>query len=512
MPDQDEILDPSTTSSAHEAMSPVWAKIQTLLDGTGAMKAAAETYLPIHQNEGTTAYSDRLQASVLLNITALTLGSWVGRPFSDPVTISDDIPEDDQLREWFEDIDLQGNDIGVFSRNWFKEGIAKAFSHVLVDFPELENFEARTLADDSDEGVRPFFSLIKPENLIFAEAVMLEGREVLSHIRILEREKLRVGFSEAFVDRIRVFDRVIPGLTSAPIGFEFGEDIDADIVELFGEDGKGGVFVTVWRFNPESKESESDWEIERAPRRIGVDEIPLVTFYSDREDLMRGKSQLEDLSDLNIRHWQSQSDQINVLTVARFPILSATGVDLEADILEIGPKRLLASTNEKAKFGYVEHTGAAIEAGREDLHDLEEQMCQYGVDFLKKRPGTQTATARALDSAEATSPLQDDVIRFNDALQSAITIMGKWVSIEVPPSSVTVPVDFGPEEIVDGDLDTLKEARKLRDLSRPKYLAELHRRGALADDFDFKENDRELESELASFAAPKDPIDPLAEK
>ena len=232
---------------------------------------------------------------------------------------------------------------------------------------------------------------------------------------------------------------------------------------------------------------------------MDIDEIPLVTFYAERTDFMISKPPILDLVDLNITHWQSSSDQRSILTVARFPMLAGSGVTDEDNKLKVGPRQWLFTSDAQGKYYYVEPDGKAIAAGRDDLSDLENQMSSYGAEFLKKRPGTQTATARALDSAEATSPLQDMVLRFIDAMNQALTLTGKWADIE-EPGFVTVNAEFGLTAQEDADLRALTDARKNRDLSRRKYLNELRRRGTLPVDFDAEENDFEIERELSQFS------------
>jgi hypothetical protein len=446
-------------------MKPVWDRIQTVLNGTHAMRKAGEKYLPRYEAEMDKAYKARREGAVLFNVTDRTLKSWVGRPFSDPVKIGEDVPED--VKELLKDIDMQGNDVAVFARNWFSEGLAKAFAHVLIEMPrpdDPEDGRKRSKADDIEDGVRPFWSLIAPENLIFASGVMVGSREVLTHARIKESVMVREGWEEVEVKRIRVYDR-----------------------------DEKGVYYSLYELQNEGQDDEK-WVEKKGKTPLDIERIPIVTFYADRQGLMFGKSPIEDLADLNIAHWQSNSDQNNILTVSRFPILAASGITKEESKIALGPRVLLYSANQEAKFYYVEHKAASIGAGRQNLLDLEEQMAEYGADFLRKRPGNVTATARALDSAEATSPLQDAAWRFNDALEQAMDLMAEWLGVE-EVGTLTVPVDFGPEDVHREDLDAVKEARRMRDLSREKYLAELKRRGVLVDEFDEEENIRELKAE-----------------
>ena len=65
--------DVSTPSAAYEAMQPRWARIATLMEGTAAMRAAGETYLPRHQYETDENYKERLSRATLKNYTLRTL-------------------------------------------------------------------------------------------------------------------------------------------------------------------------------------------------------------------------------------------------------------------------------------------------------------------------------------------------------------------------------------------------------------------------------------------------------
>lgn len=469
---------PATTSHAWDLMMPRWSKINALLGGTETMRAAETAYLPQHEEESDFAYSERLSKAVLFNATELTLDSMVGRPFADPVKQLD-VP--DVVAAWLEDVDLQGTDVHTFARDWFRAGMAKAFSHVMVDFPRPRQVtddagapRERTLEDDRVDNLRPYLVEVKPENVIFARAETVDGREVLTHVRIQEVVTEVDGFAEVQIEQIRVWE---PGL------------------------------ITVFR-KKENARKDDEWE-QVDQYEYGLDFIPMVTFYAARDGFMEGKPPLTDLADLNVAHWQSDSDQTSIMTVSRFPMLAATGITTDGGGSDttVGPNVQLEASDPQAKFYYVEHSGKAIAAGRQDLLDKEERMAEYGSQFLKKRPGTATATARALDSAESTSPLQDMATRFENALNTALQIMGIWAN-QQETGALEIMKDFGPEEIEAADFDALKDARTRRDISRKTYLEELGRRGVLSDEFDADEDAAELEREDMDTPDTEEDIDP----
>lgn len=451
----------ATPSSAYQRMYPRWRMIDVLLGGTEAMRDAGRDFLPQYENETNKNYEARLARATLLNMTEQTLDTIAGKPFREQVVLGDDVPS--QIEELTEDVDMQGNNLHAFCRSWFREGWGKGLSHVLVEHPTPEERVdpetgepvVRTLADDREEGLRPYWVHVKPECLIAAYSMVVNGREVLTHVRIRETTVERVGWDEVEVTRVRVLE---PGRW-----------------ELWAPDEKG-----------------EEWHVEdEGTTALGY--VPLVTFYAGkRTGLMECKPPLTDLAHLNVAHWQSSSDQRNVLTVSRFPLLAASGVPADQKVT-IGPNNFLTTEASDGKWYYVEHTGAAIKSGAEDLASLEDQMATYGAEFMRKRPGDQTATGRALDSAESSSYLASTVRDFQDCVELAMQYTADWLGLD-EGGSVRINADVDLSEADAAELDALLKMRAQRDISRKTLLDEMQKRSVLSDDFD-EEADAELLAE-----------------
>lgn len=452
---------PTDPSSSYLKMKPRWDVAEALLGGTETMRVAGDTYLPQHEQETNNNYNRRLEKATLLNMSEMVLEALVGRPFSKPIIFEGDVPK--QIEDWTEDFDLQGNNLQSFCRNWFREGWAKGLAHVLIDFPVVRpavEGEVRTLADDRAQNLRPFAVRIRPEAVLAAYADVIDGQEVLTHVRILETSVVQDGWGEVIEQRVRVLE---PG---------------------------------TWKvYKPDEKGNE--WTVEDEGM-TPLSFVPLVTFYSGkREALHECKPPLMDLMHLNVEHWQSASDQRNVLTVARFPILAGSGI-ASTDVMAIGPNNFLTTESVDGKWYYVEHSGKAIEAGEKDLERLKDQMAAYGAEFLKRKTGTETATGRALDSAEGMSYLQATTLDFKDALEQALWFMAQWAKLD-DGGSVIVYSNFAAGEAASQDLEQLLKLRATRDISRKAVLDEFQRRGVLSDDFN-QEEDAELMLEEAESA------------
>lgn len=455
---QERAADPSTCMGAYEYMAPKWQMISTLLAGTAAMRAAGDLFLPAHPAEEPDKYNTRLNMAVLFNVTDLTIKSLTGRVFRERIKLNEDVPQ--QILDIEKDIDSCKTELNTFCQSWFSEAMAKGFAHVFIDMPPLSPSDkaVRTLADDRAENRRPIWSLIKPENLIFAYEEKIDGVDTLTHIRIVEFETIRDGFAEVIQTQIRVVE---PGTWE------------------------------IWI-------NENEGYANRKPKWVVKDSgtydlpiVPLVTFYAAKDGFMCCKPPMEDLAYLNVRWWQSNADQINILTVARYPMLAASGTVQEAgkDVMKIGPRQLLSMRDPSGRFYYVEHSGKAIESGSKELEKLEDQMSSYGAEFLRRQIAGRTAFERAADGGEATSPLKDMALRFQEAVGNALNITAQWLKLE-SGGTVTVNTDATEEEPASPQLSTLAAARDRGDISRKTWLEEMIRNGVLNPDLD-------VEAELA---------------
>jgi hypothetical protein len=443
----------ATPSEAYTRMAPRWALINAVLGGTEAMRAAGKTYLPQHAKESDDAYRERLERNVLKNMLEQTLDQLAGRPFKDGVKLNDDVPE--QVKALTDDVNLKGDRLDVFCRHWFREGVAKAHCHVMVEYPRAKarpDGQPRTLADDREENLRPYWVLVPAEAMLFMETEVDGGVEYVTHCRILELQTERVGWGQRTVRRVRVL-----------------------------EPGRG----ELWE-ERKVRGAKAEW-VRVEEWTTTLQRVPVVTFYTACDGPQEGKPPLMDLAYLNTAHWQSSSDQRNVLTVARFPMLAASGALPEgtdgSTKLVVGPNKWLHITDPSGKFYYVEHNGAAIEAGRKDLEDLENACSQYGAMMLQKQPGTELATVRALDTAESLSPLQAMVMVFEDAVAKALWLTAEWMSLE-EGGTVSLTRDFAPLDPSGVGLQSLEAARTRKDISREAYINELQRRGVLDEEYD----------------------------
>lgn len=431
----------ATPNSAYQAMRADWELCHDLMGGTAAMRAAGEKWLPREPGESRESYQNRLNRSVLYNGFGRTIQTLVGKLFRTPIIMDEDMPT--PLKKMAEDVDLTGRSLTVFTRDIFQAAIMDGLTHILIDYHQTEALETRE--QEKQYGYRPYFVHIPAQNLLSFRTEMVSGREKLVEVRIKEIIYEADGqWGEKRIEQIRILE---------PFSYK-----------LYRYHGRRG-----WQIHEQGETSMA--------------EIPLVTIYTQRTGYMQARPPLLDLAWLNVAHWQSSSDQRHILHVARVPILFGKSLNLGDDRLEIGPNRMITGEGAQADLKYVEHSGAAIEAGRQDIQDLEDRMTRLGTDLLMRPTGSTTATARALDAVRQDTALAGMIRSLEDGLQQAFRWAGSWLGLE-EESSVRISMN----EDLGLPLNDTDQSRLLFDLykdniiRRETLLRELNRRGILSPD------------------------------
>ncbi len=449
----------ATPSAGYMAMLPNLELVNAVKKGTDAMRAAETKFLPREPKESKEAYKIRLSRSVLYNAYADTIKKLVGKPFSKTVTVNEDTP--DIIKELTEDIDRMGNNITSFCRELLESALTDGITHILIDYPLTP--EKKNLEQKKQDKIRPYAVHVKASNLIAWAYESVNGIHELKQLRILESVTIPDGeYGEKIVNRIRV--------------------VKPDSFEVY-EEGK-----------------KDNWQlIETGENSLG--EIALVTFYTEKTGFMTAKPPLLDLAHLNVQHWQSSSDQEHILHFVRFPLLHGAGFNPNAATeIEIGPDRMVVSEDPQSRLQFVEHSGAAIEAGRESLKDLETKMESLGIQLLLKRTGNVTATESAIDSAKSNSALQDMVRRLENAISKCFEFMCKWEGQEHENyGGISINQDFGLSQVADGDEEHLLKARLAGEISQKSYLTELKRRNIIREDLDIDDEIEAIGTENPKF-------------
>ena len=436
-----------------KALAAQWTVLDNLMGGTPAMRAAGELHLPKWPAEEASAYNARLATATLLPAYRRTVNVMAGKPFSRPLTL--EAPE--SILAWAEDIDRQGVNLHSFASEMFEESFY-GLAGILVEYPRMVPVKTgRTVAQVEASGARPYFVRVMHSQILGWRTESVGGRVRLSQLRLLESAEEPDGpYGVAVIPQVRV---LFPG------GWELWQEV-----------GDKGQWIMV------------------DSGTTSLPEIPFVPLYGVRSGFMQGKPPLLDLAYLNVKHWQSQSDQDTILHVARVPILTARCVGDEFALSVGASSAVNLGDNEKAELKYVEHTGAAIEAGAKDLRALEDHMIQTGAELLVQKPGQRTATEDANDAEGNKCDLQRMTERFEDALDMALSFMAQYARLP-DTASVSLFKDFGAASLTDASAQLVQTLQQGGLISKATAINELKRRGVLAQEVDASEEADAVEAE-----------------
>jgi len=436
-------------SAAAAKMGRDWPMIEALMGGSGAMREKGEALLPKFAMESQPTYDGRLKKATLFPAYRRTVTVMAGKPFSKPLTLSEDTPAE-IAEEWSKNIDRQGVNLNTFAAEMFSEALAYGFGGILVDMPtRAADAPPISKAEADKTGFRPYFIRVRHNDVLGWRGEVVDGAHKLTQLRLLECTTEPDGeFGEKEVERVRV---LTPGAWAL---YEKQSDDAAGLANKWVLVGEGVTSLNV---------------------------IPFVPVYGRRLGFMQGAAPLVDLAYQNVKHWQSQSDQDNILHIARVPILVAIGIDENQDIV-VGASTFTKLPRE-ADLKFVEHTGAAIEAGAASIAQLEEQMIQSGAELLVKKPGDRSATEAANDAEANKSDLQRIAEDFEASLDQALQLMADFAGLEVGGSAQLFK-DYGASNLTEASGQLVIAMRTARMISSATAINEMKRRGELAAEVD----------------------------
>lgn len=451
----------ATVSEAVSAMAPDWELARALLGGTRAMREAGKAYLPQWPNEEDKAYEARLKVAVLFPAFSRTVLTLAGKPFSKPLTIGEDVPA--RIRDYCEDIDLQGRNLHTFAADLMECGLGYGLCGILVDFPP-KPADVKTLADERKLGLRPYAVQVFPWQILGWIAARVDGRWVIQQLRLIEQVEEPDGrYGVRKVEQVRV---LMPG---------------------------------AWETH--RKTEKGDWVLHESGATT-LPYVPFVPVYGQRTGFMTGKSPLIEVAHLNVAHWQSASDQQTILHVARVPILFARMLGDNVSIT-VGASSGVKGETADADLKWVEHSGAAIQAGSDDLATLEERMRQAGAELLvidQKLTATQVSTENAVGMCA----LQRMAEGLEDSLDQMLQMFADWIG-EAEGGRIDLFDDYAATNLSDASTQMIKDWVAAGLLSKESAFKELQRRGSVSADLVWEDEKDRIESDGPALGMIGDP-------
>ncbi|KER01526.1 DUF4055 domain-containing protein [Photorhabdus temperata] len=434
--------DISTPNLDYNNMIEAWDINDALMGGALYMRQSGEQYMPRWPNEDKDSYEKRLAVATLLPAYEETIKQDIGRVFSEPTQLSENVPK--EIVELCKNFDLEGNRLDVWAQEWFSLALQYGVAYALVEYPRVDHFTTRTKADEKSIGARPYAVMLNPRQVIGWKSKTIGGKVVITELRV--KEVITIDANDFGQTRIEQIRHIIPG------------------------------HVFIYRKSTDNNNALSwvifdEWDTSR-------EDIPFVQLYTKRSGLMRASPPLLNLALLNIKHWQSQSEQDNILHVARVPLLSVFGLEDEQELTIGSSAATKFSDKSKQGMEYTEHSGSAIDAGKESLHEIEKQMRQAGAKLLR----AENTSTKAIDQVteekmQEQSPLYTMANSLEDALDNILQIMAEWLglptggNVDVRTELETSGQIFNPQAVL--AIQSLRQGGDIRRIDAIRALQSL---------------------------------------
>ena len=426
---------------------------RTTFEGIESMREAGETYLPKNPRENPNDYKLRLGLTDFFPALQKAVHVYIGKPLGSPIVVTGS-----PVEKFLDDVDLQGNDLDTWTRCNLTAGLVDGEVFAVAEYHKVA--PGLNLAQERALGARPYLLHIPVENLIDFREEMINGVKKMVHFRYFECHRApngRWGSSE--VRRIRVLE---PGQVEV-----WEEQTD--------KDGK-----TVWVLLPELSGAVSLQDVPVARYRPRLDDEPPLT----------------ELAWLNVRHWQSKSEQNHILHAARVPLLAADGDNREDTLapVEIGVKGLITGF---PNLHYVEIQGGSIEAGRQDILDTEDRMRRVAGQALDMK--VKTATESTHDAKDNESQLRAWICSYQDYLEQCLRLMSLWLRQD-NGGTVALDMDWEEAEVGADVLTALSNMRAKGQISQNVLFHNLKKAEIIPPDMTLEEEQARLESEAPDLA------------
>ena len=425
-----QVNDPNT---AWVNMEPHWGLIEHLLGGTYKIRKGHRKFLPQEPRELDEAYDNRLQRSVLAPYYVRLERMLAGMLTRKPVRLDD---VSDQIREQLFDVDLQGNDLQTWLFTTTRVCIRYGHVGVLVDAPP------------AGENGRPYYVTYTPRDILGWRTELADGEQKLTQLRLQEKILVPDGlYGEKEVVQVRV---LTPGA-----------------FEIHQKDAKGDFRV-----------------IDEG--RTSLSEIPFSVAYSNRMGVLESIPPLADIAELNLQHYQTQSDLSNQLHISAVPMLAIFGFPQSAEEISAGPGEAMALP-EGASAQYIEPSGNSYDAQFRRLDQIASQINELGLAaVLGAKLVGETAEAKRIDRSQGDSTMMVVAQQMQDLIDNCLRFHAQYMG-EANVGSSLVNRDFMGTRLEPQEIQALLQLYTAGTITQETLLLQLEAGEVLGDDFDVEE-------------------------
>ena len=307
-------------------------------------------------------------------------------------------------------------------------------------------------APKDGEKTRPYWVTYAPKNILGWRTELVEGVRQLSQLRLMEQVVEADGkYGEKIIKQIRVLE---PG-----------------------------------RYEIHRKDKKGEYKLHDEGEMSIKDKIPFSVAYANRVGMYESRSPLYDIAELNLKHYQIQSDLDNILHISSVPLLAVFGYP-NADEITTGPNEALSLPPE-SRMEYVSPSGDSYDSQFTRLKDIGEQINTLSLSaVLGTKLVGESAEAKRIDRSQKASTMMVIAQQMQDLIDNCLKFHSEYLN-EPNAGSSFVNRDFVTARLEPQEIQSLLQLFTAGTISQETLLTQLSSGEILGDDFDVEE---EIES------------------
>ena len=421
-------------NAAWYAQEPHWVLIEDLLGGTYGIRRKHRRYLPQEPRELDESYDNRLARSVCPPYYQRLERMLAGMLTRKPVKLQD---VSDAIREQLFDVDMQGNDLNVWTYETARKLVRYGHIGCLVDAPS--------------NGGRPYWCTYTPRQILGYRTEQQDGQQRLIQLR-LQETVLEVDpdskYGEKRIDQIRV--------------------------------------LTPGEYQIHQRQDNGNYDV-TDEGTTSLAEIPFSVAYCNRVGYMESRPPLEDIAELNLKSYQVQSDLDNQLHISAVPMLALFGFPSSAEEVSAGPGEALAFPAD-GRAEYIEPQGRSFDFQFKRLEQIALQINELGLSaVLGQKLSAETATAKMIDRSQGDSTMMVIAQNVQDMIDNSLKFHAEFMGQQEAAGSCTVNRDFIGARLDPTDVNALLQLYTAGTITKETLLQQLADGEVLGDDFDVQE-------------------------
>lgn len=430
---------------------PIWQRNRHVIDGERSIRQNCHLYLPPHPMMSPGQYRAFIHRVPFFPAASRTLAGLIGLMFRKAPTIQ----APDNLLPILNTITRRGDPIGKLGETVARELLVTNFVGLLVDYPPSP--AGLSLSQAQAHGNRPSINLYRAESILGAEPGIVGNRQVLTRVRLKEE--------------------------------------DGSIRELVLIDG---VYTVILHRDNGTGSFVADDPVVPLASGKPLDRIPFVIGNTDGE----WEPTIPPMADMcahNVQYFLAQANLAQTHHFSTIPIYVVTGADVTPEDIPVYPGAAWTFDKDTAKAEVLEYKGTAVEALRQSVQDIKEEMAAIGSRILaSEKASKESADALSIRRASENAVLASTARIVSRIINDALDIIEYWMGLPDETLEFEVNTDFNPMALTSLDITARLGLVQANVISKEAFVQMMMDSGDLPETFDYDLDQSKIAEEDAS--------------